>query len=370
MSDTTDVSAVCSSTTRTWPSSTSSENCWPVFDLSASDVDFLSLEFAKSKEIKDAIRRWKKQSSLSNSSKPSNQSDFLVLDEIFSSLCIAETSVMGNPIKVYSEAFRLGPRGLRVGDCMFLNRPSLGGEEFSLETMLRDHVRPGFVLEWCTELLQANKSGSALLLCSQLDITESFQSLAVQKATRRTGAPIVGGSERVAPSFAEFDWLNFVNERYGTDSNNIPEAPARTDIVTGAGSLDIDVAIFSNKVKEVYSCYRDCFVLVEDPLAPPEIAWPALDRIGIRAVAYFSPKSLQSSQESLSFTLSDLANEIAEDIKLGIAGQKDFQVSLFWSERKVPKRLYFVHMSDGRTATRAQRAWACFPADIQTSPRR
>ncbi|KAF2493586.1 hypothetical protein BU16DRAFT_84036 [Lophium mytilinum] len=368
MSDTTDASTVSSSTTRTWPSSISSKNCWSVSDLSASDVDFLSLDFARSEEVKNAICYWKTPSVGSNSSKPVHKSEGLVLDELFSSLCVAETSIMGNPIKFHSEAFRLGPRGLRVGGCMFLNRPSSRGEEFRLETTVRDHARPGFVLEWCTELWQANKTDSALLLCSQLDMTESIRSLAVQKAARTSGAPIAGGPGTIAPSFADFDWFSFVNEEYDTDSNNVAEALAKPDSETEGEDLDMKVTVLSDRIKEVYSSYQDCFVLVEDPLATPEIAWSALDRIGIRALVYFSPNSAQSSQQALSATFSNLMQEEAREIQQRIAGQKSFWMSLSCGERKVSRRIYFAHMSDGRAATQAQSAWACFPTDIPPSP--
>jgi hypothetical protein len=356
-SDTTDTSSIASSTTHPSPTSTDPTKDWADSELSASNVDFLSLEFARSEEVQNAIRCWKEPASLQAPSQCIRHLSLLEREAMFKSLCVAETTVMGNPIEFYSKRFHLGPQGLRVGECMFLNHSAFTGQRYRMDTVMREGGRPGFVLEWSTELFRPNINESTLFLSSQFEITETFRNLAVQAAAHAAGT-----SQTTAPSLTEFDWSQFVEEAGYPHSDRFPQVPA-SDTVTRVRGLGTEAQVIANKIRQLQSYSQECFVLTEATSAAIEITPSAVDLVGLRVVFYVS-SSVCTSDVTCTFT--SLARETSHELEQELAGRKNFNIALPWGRRRVLRRLYFLCIDDGRPAPRAQRGWACFPVDIQS----
>lgn len=138
---------------------------------------------------------------------------------LFRSLCICDLNIPGFPVQYRSRHFTLSPRGLRVGDCEFLNLQGKddGGPKEGTYLTLRTGVdgRPMFVLECVGGLyaidgdvgegdggragVEAELGPAAYVFASQIDVTMRIRALAAAVLRSRQDAV----TERIAAEEAE-----------------------------------------------------------------------------------------------------------------------------------------------------------------------
>lgn len=114
----------------------------------------------------------------------------LTKPQMFRSLCLCDPKINGYPIQMRSKFFTLGPRGLRVGACEFLNLPNADSDDCFLELSPRPSVdgRPRFVLEYATTLISEESALPTYVLASQTDVTQAIQEVAATVMLERMQA--------------------------------------------------------------------------------------------------------------------------------------------------------------------------------------
>ncbi|OCK85892.1 hypothetical protein K432DRAFT_377271 [Lepidopterella palustris CBS 459.81] len=152
------------------------------FGLPVSQIDCMSLHLAESYGIQFGVRArcWDRLRVMSSQDKGETEPLDFTHDLPFVSLCITDPAIRGNPIRLHSDNFRLGPRGMKVGACMFLNLPFGSEDDCALEVLPGSDKRPRFVLQLRTELVSPVDGRRVFMLASQIDFTESFRRLAVR----------------------------------------------------------------------------------------------------------------------------------------------------------------------------------------------
>lgn len=107
------------------------------------------------------------------------------LGRIYRSLSLSDPRLTGHPIRYRSTHFSLSPRGLRVGDCEFLNLPP--GEGVNLTTRAGVDGRPVFVLEFVAAMYDVEHGGVVWIAASQVEVTEWVRGVAVAVIRAREG---------------------------------------------------------------------------------------------------------------------------------------------------------------------------------------
>ncbi|KAF2434968.1 hypothetical protein EJ08DRAFT_385946 [Tothia fuscella] len=101
---------------------------------------------------------------------------------LFTSVCITDPKLRGNPIKFRSKDFALGSSGLEVADCHFLNIPHGYTSGCTICVEMDAHQQLRFVLLLWDPLLHVESGDTKAILASQTDISDVVHQLAVEDA--------------------------------------------------------------------------------------------------------------------------------------------------------------------------------------------
>lgn len=96
----------------------------------------------------------------------------LILPELYRSLALCNLQIPGLPIHSRSKYFSIGPRGLRVAKCEFLNlAPGHDSDCFTLSCRHAADGKPLFVLEYAMPLVSVEDGTRKWVLAVQMDFT-------------------------------------------------------------------------------------------------------------------------------------------------------------------------------------------------------
>lgn len=115
---------------------------------------------------------------------PFRGNDLPGVSPVFRSLSVCDPKLNGHPIRFRSRHFSLSPRGLRVGDCEFLNLPT-PGEGVNLSTRADIDGRPAFVLEIVGTLCDALTGKVTWVMAGQVDVTDVVRNMTQMVVKRK-----------------------------------------------------------------------------------------------------------------------------------------------------------------------------------------
>lgn len=240
----------------------------------------------------------------------------LDLPQIFASICLCDLKLRGHPIALSSPKFELGARGLRVGECEFLNMQSGGGSSSRDDcTITASPCEDGdgdgrgfrFVLEHAVPLVGAEGGRLAFVMAAQMDVT----ALVLQLREHATSGP------------------------QGTAIS----LPAH--IVEDLAELVRDVRFF----------HQEAFVLGRSAGAGGH-AW---------AMQWVAPGLFSSGGADLRGKLCCSDAGVQGRLAAGLAGEQAFNVRVRWGTRGLWMRMYCVPLRLHRGG--ARRCWGCFVVD-------
>lgn len=329
----------------------------------------------------------------------------LPMPQLFTSLCITDPNIPGDPIKFHSAAFRLGPRGLKVGRCMFLNLPFGEGQDVGVDVMMDGDGRLRFLLEIAMRCVSVGgrrrgRERGEMLLASQVDVTEAVRELVerwVDEGAEDEGRRFeagesersMGGGESLSwstlpTSFGisgtepkavatDFTWLDLSDAEIeaaaaspvadicfsptelthnfvGGDPPAIPDTAAFTKS-TGVASEE---RAFLRLCHEIQSDHQDFLVFApsSSSSSSSEFSTPVLSGYLIR---YVSP-SLSSSHTDLranfGCTAPEELGELADRLESGV----EVGTGVRWGVEGQEKWSKWVRVGDGRSSG----WWICF----------
>ncbi|KAJ9646358.1 hypothetical protein H2201_008058 [Coniosporium apollinis] len=324
----------------------------------------------------------------------------LPMPQLFASVCITDSNIPGNAIKFHSAAFRLGPRGLNVGACMFLNLPSGNRQGVGVDVFMGDDGRLRFVLEIAMRCVSVGRRARGrgrgeLLLASQVDVTEAVRGIVgswVDEGAEEEGGDFgagesegsMGDGERLTYCYlprpydpsgtntetvaTDFTWLDLSDAEIEaaaaspvantclspTELSQIfaaSEHPVRSETTAFAQPTGVtsDALAFLRLCREIQSDHHDFLVFAPSP-SPSEFSTPALVGYIIR---YASP-SLSSHADlraNFGHTAPEVLRELANMLQSGIDAGTDVR----WGVEGEEKWSKWVRVGDGRSGW-----WVCF----------
>lgn len=251
----------------------------------------------------------------------------LLLPALFRSLCICDIKLAGQPIQMASRDFRLGPRGLRVGACEFLNLQTRRGGDYSLTAERSGGGRLGFVLELAVPLVSARTGELKVVLAAQMDVTAVVRQLqgSVEYGENTSRAVSTGSSANGADTT---DWLALAQDDAragGGGGASVEHAHMSTAALVDLGELMADLRFF----------HRDCFVLGRAPEA--ELGWGMVWATG----------GVFASGPELETKLCCSAPAVRSLLAVALGGEQAFTVRVRWGVRGVGRRVYGVPLWRG-----------------------
>lgn len=189
---------------------------------------------------------------------------------MFRSLRICTTEMVGQPVHLMSEyTIPLGPRGLKVGEALFLNRPGSGDDECHLSTQPGDSGRPRFILEYTCRLLEETGGRTKFTMEASMDITEMMRTLCESLFAKYYGPHSEKSGQ--APNSSQrykdkdfmiqgIDWEEHAQHEYlATLDPELQRTKATADLDIPVN--DPDLIEFHERVEDIKFFHRDCFIL-------------------------------------------------------------------------------------------------------------
>lgn len=199
------------------------------------EVDRISMEIAQSNHLHDGLQ------SQQAASPAANEADYALpvphVQDV--SLALTDPSVLGDPIFMSTAGFEVGPAGLRIGHCSYLNLPA--GDDCTLRIIGPDCAgsRPRFQLIISTTILDMRTTDKSWKLSSIHDVTEIINEMATDRlsydlniqstSTRGNGQDVAPKHLKKMKSWDEpFDWNKFTEDESATHDQQ-PEGPSSPD---------------------------------------------------------------------------------------------------------------------------------------------
>ncbi len=326
-------------------------------DLTDFQLDQLTISFARSKLIETSINTtlWDSADDWMRH-QPLSVPEFieLSLPPIFDSLCICDSNIMGSPIRLHSHGFSLGPRGLTVGCCKFLNMPFTESEAKALTVQGSDDGRPRVFLEVATSLLDQRHGQRTFVVASQIDVTHIVRKVAVleafyEKAMHESSENTV--TVNMDNPTVDMNWLELgLSEDEGRPESSGP-------LFDGTAVRSPHMWSFLHLIERIGSFYRHFFILL--PAASSTAPTSAVDRY---AITYVSPAVLQSKPDldaNVSATEPAVLSQLGKDLAKG----QRVAVNIKWGVMEESKWLICNPMTDNTRASRSVVWWLCFLID-------
>lgn len=251
------------------------------------------------------------------------------LPHMFSAISITDQKMLGCPIRMHSKQFVLGPEGLRVGECKYLNPPYGTGEGYGISTQYGEDGRPRFLLNIGSKLVGMQTGSADFILASQVDVTSAVRKLAVARWKRNS-------AQKPPEEDLEIDWLEFANEERPCSpgprgAQQLRAADQRMEEIT---SSDTDLARFFRMVQGVKDLHRDYFVL--KPLRSQsayDIAWVSETLFGA-----------EEAQERIVNQLRMMPTKVLDEFVQAIALGDAFSLGIPMRHTGKVERMYCVPM--------------------------
>ncbi|KAL9092529.1 MAG: hypothetical protein Q9165_004333 [Trypethelium subeluteriae] len=161
------------------------------------EMDRLALEFARLPVVQFGTRGQNLDEEFvcqSTNSAPNTARQF-PFPRLFRSLALCSPHAPGQPVKFYSQGFRLSSNGLQVEACQYLNRACEDDGDSSLLTDMGNDGRPHFLLQLIKSLFDVKTGKQVWILACSVDITDAVREAAIEHASKPHD--IIAESEQV-----------------------------------------------------------------------------------------------------------------------------------------------------------------------------
>ena len=323
----------------------------PIPTPSPKDIDDYALGLIEADNVQQSVRQSSNFITMDDNAHTSCTSE-MFLPPIFKSLCVCDPNIKGHPVQLRSKFFSIGPRGLKVGRCEFLNLPGNSGEDCILSSRPGSDGRPQFVLEYTTSLISQESKSCTYIMASQMDMTLNIRDLATSLLRKfseldrcdtelTSHDPSMGlGSRDLDISDQEpvsVDWLAFADE-----DESQPKPVMKRDIIS---AYEPGLINLREIVEDVKFFHRDSFIL-----APAK-------GTGFWQISSAS-SSLCARGVDLHAGLSSTPAETLRNLGASLSEQQPITMVIKWGPTALEKRLYCVPMFRKDLG-----CWLCFLVD-------
>ena len=273
--------------------------------FSASDIDQLALDLVESQSVQQAVREQALNLPQAEDDPNYENSTEFLLPALYKSMCICDTNVSGSPVRYRSKYFSLGPRGLKVGRCQFLNMPDQAGNEVFLTARPGGDSRPQFVLEYVGSLINGSTGDvSGYIMAAQMNVTYNMRCLATNMLRRKRESQVdrysgvsldahraalntkqatLGVPLSPPPPYApelhrptstmSIDWLEVAieesfaqdDQQYAPDTTTTPTVSTLNNQTSTPTLTDADLCNLHEHISLVRFFHRDFFLLAPEP---------------------------------------------------------------------------------------------------------
>lgn len=214
-------------------------------------VTHIALQIAQSTIIQCGLQRryWDPPISPTHLGSETDQ-PITIPRNVHRTVALTDINISGDPVRMCSADFDSGPRGLKVGTCLFLNLPYGANDACGLHIKMKDGTedQPRFILEVAASVLDACTGKKRWRLCTHHDVTDIINDmarkhLASEKPTSNQETPAQSFTPKVhferpsTPTGSDFfDWTAFAEEELD-GLLNTPQPTGRTEQHTRPTSL-------------------------------------------------------------------------------------------------------------------------------------
>ncbi|KAK7529496.1 uncharacterized protein J3D65DRAFT_672449 [Phyllosticta citribraziliensis] len=244
------------------------------------EVDRISTDIAQCNFMEDGLRQQHWNASLDNLAATEQDATLPMPHVQDISLALTDSHVLGDPIFMSSAGFEVGPAGLQIGHCSYLNLPA--GECCSMRiigpTCVED--RPRFQLVMTTTVMDVRTTNRHWKLCLIYDVTEAINELATARLTgslemqfksaqgyNQLDVAVECLGETRSPD-EPFDWNAFIEDDLTAQDVQSPASRSGKEAQIAPESLDVpaDIARFIQSASLMRSRAKKFFILTPRPL--------------------------------------------------------------------------------------------------------
>ncbi|KAF4542434.1 uncharacterized protein LTHEOB_7626 [Lasiodiplodia theobromae] len=178
-----------------------------------------AIEIARSEYIQIGLqRRYWDPPLLPQHHEPASDHLAVDSDNISRAVALTDIKISGDPIRLCTPDFRVEPRGLKVGACLFLNLPYGANDACGLQVKMKDGSasdQPKFILEVCAAVLDARAGKKMWRLCTQHDVTDMINEIALKRTASKPTSSMLGETSPnsdTRPHPETFDWTAFTED--------------------------------------------------------------------------------------------------------------------------------------------------------------
>lgn len=269
----------------------------------------------------------------------------LPVPAFFDTATICDPNIPGFPLKYYTSDFDIGPRGLVVGGCKFLNSPDALEERSVLTVSGRGEGDLQFFLEVMAPVLDPSQGRKSYFLVCRINVTDITQHVAL--AETHDSAPLswsnrVMDSLKAAPTYPQYMHETF-------------------DFLSHFPLLTREYICVLHDVAEVHKRFL--------ALVPPGPGLNTTEAAQKRYYITYVSQTLLASRNDIriNFKMNPLADLKELSRKLGRG--RVFEQVVFWGYNNDPVLLHCVPMEDGKHEKTVTRWWLCFMLDIEVGRR-
>lgn len=194
-----------------------------------------AIEIARSEYIQIGLqRRYWDPPLLPQHHEPASDHLAVNSDTISRAIALTDIRISGDPIRLCTPDFRVEPRGLKVGACLFLNLPYGANDACGLQVKMKDGSatdQPKFILEVCAAVLDARTGKKMWRLCTQHDVTDIINEIALKRTASKPASSTLGENSPESdtrPHPDTFDWTAFTEDELESQQHNRSYAASTT----------------------------------------------------------------------------------------------------------------------------------------------
>ncbi|KAK7559330.1 hypothetical protein IWX92DRAFT_440988 [Phyllosticta citricarpa] len=244
------------------------------------EVDRISTEIANCSFMNDGLRLQHWNSSFDDLAASKQDPTFPMPHIQDMSLALTDPHVLGDPIFMSSVGFEVGPGGLQIGQCSYLNLSTNDCCSMRITGPTRPSDRPRFQLIVTTTVMDVKTTDRHWKLCSIYDITEAINKMATARLTdfldTQSKPAQADNKLDVSLKYLEgskspdepFDWNAFIEDDLTPLNTQSAAKPSREESRPATTSLDppADITRFLQSVSLMRSRAKKFFILTPRPL--------------------------------------------------------------------------------------------------------
>jgi hypothetical protein len=285
----------------------------------------------------------------------------LQVPALFHSICVCDVRISGLPIKSHSAAFSLGPKGLTVGRCQFLNSPCTAAGTCALVPEMGADGKIRYLLDIGVPLVNPQEATEAFILISQVDMTDVVRGLAGSNLWCRESPnaasessqwyhdmfhPTAHDSDRKYTAARRCSRPSMAEENSNQWAFSPCPCPEYSESTAGSR--------FAQLVGLLYWLHEDAFVL-----SSHEDTETHTRPSSTHALTFTSP-SLVGVKQNLNANLSASPAGVVQQVNLGLQRRQLVKITVKWGSHGTPKVLYCIPLQSDHKATRQVNLWICF----------